>query len=277
MDNERMGRFIAAQRKAQGMTQLELANRLHITDKAVSKWERGLSSPDIALIAPLADALGVPVSDLLRGEQTDEAVENANADADVGEVLRYAEATVRKRDGTIKLWCVAAFTALLAVGIVVCTTVDVALNSAFTWSLYPISSIIFAWCVLFPLIRSGKTGAVRSLTALTILIIPYLFALDRISGADGVLIKAGAAVSAISLAYLWSVFLIMKRAKRKLIGAGISTILAAPVCALINCSLALVLTPQAGVFDVWDALSVIILIAVGAALTVIGYVSGKQR
>lgn len=41
MDNERMGRFIAEQRKAKGMTQLDLANKLHITDKAISKWERG--------------------------------------------------------------------------------------------------------------------------------------------------------------------------------------------------------------------------------------------
>ena len=43
MDNERMGRFIAEQRKAKGMTQLDLANKLHITDKAISKWERGVS------------------------------------------------------------------------------------------------------------------------------------------------------------------------------------------------------------------------------------------
>ena len=55
MDNERMGRFIAEQRKAKGMTQLDLANKLHITDKAISKWERGLSSPDVGLLLQLAD------------------------------------------------------------------------------------------------------------------------------------------------------------------------------------------------------------------------------
>lgn len=273
MDNEKIGRFIAERRREIGMTQLELASRLHITDKAVSKWERGLSSPDIALIAPLADVLGVSVSDLLRGERTSETVENA----DVGEVLRYAEATVQKRDGAIKLWLSAGFTALLIVGIIVCTVVDVAINRAFTWSLYPISSVVFAWCVLFPMIRLGKKGVVRSLVALTILIVPYLLVLDRISGAEGVLLKAGAAVSAISLAYLWGVYFIMKRSRRKLIGAGVSTILAAPVCALINGSLALVLTPQAGVFDVWDALSVVILIAVGAGLVAVGFFTGKRR
>lgn len=43
MDNDKMGRFIAEQRKAKGMTQMDLANKLHITDKAISKWERGVS------------------------------------------------------------------------------------------------------------------------------------------------------------------------------------------------------------------------------------------
>ena len=49
------------------MTQSELAKKLHITDKAVSKWERGLSFPDISILIPLAETLNISLYDLLKG------------------------------------------------------------------------------------------------------------------------------------------------------------------------------------------------------------------
>lgn len=62
MDKELFGAFIAENRKRQGLTQQQqLAGRLHITDKATSKWERGLSYPDVTLLQPLAAALGLRV------------------------------------------------------------------------------------------------------------------------------------------------------------------------------------------------------------------------
>ena len=70
IDKERFGAFLARLRKERGMTQRELADRLHVSDKAVSKWERALSLPDVALLIPLADCLGVSVTELLRGERT---------------------------------------------------------------------------------------------------------------------------------------------------------------------------------------------------------------
>lgn len=59
MDAKKFGTFIATLRKENNMTQVELAQKLQVTDKAVSKWERGLGFPDINTIEPLADALGV--------------------------------------------------------------------------------------------------------------------------------------------------------------------------------------------------------------------------
>ena len=70
MDMEKMGKFISKLRKEKGLTQKELANQLHITDRAVSKWERGLSCPDISLLEPLANILGVSLSSLLNGEKS---------------------------------------------------------------------------------------------------------------------------------------------------------------------------------------------------------------
>ena len=65
MDREMLGRFIAQRRKELNLTQRELAEKLHVTDKAVSKWERGAGCPDISLLEPLAEALGLSVDQLL--------------------------------------------------------------------------------------------------------------------------------------------------------------------------------------------------------------------
>lgn len=73
MDAKKFGAFIAAMRKEKNMTQMDLARKLQVTDKAVSKWERGLGFPDINTIEPLADALGLSVLEVMRSERIVEA------------------------------------------------------------------------------------------------------------------------------------------------------------------------------------------------------------
>lgn len=82
MDSEKIGAFVAARRKAMEMTQQQLAQVLGVTNKAVSKWERGLGLPDITALPELAAALGVSVDELLAGEAAAEqpqAPENLRA------------------------------------------------------------------------------------------------------------------------------------------------------------------------------------------------------
>ncbi len=67
MDSERIGKLIYEARINKNMTQKDLANKLHITDKAISKWERGLSIPDISLLIPISNVLDISVYDLLGG------------------------------------------------------------------------------------------------------------------------------------------------------------------------------------------------------------------
>ena len=76
MDLSKIGAFIAEQRKKQGLTQSQLAEMLYITDRAVSKWERGKSMPDSSIMLDLCKALKISVNDLLSGEVT--LVENYN-------------------------------------------------------------------------------------------------------------------------------------------------------------------------------------------------------
>lgn len=69
MNNVKVGQFISEKRKALGMTQQELAEKLQITNKAVSKWETGDGMPDIQLLKPLSTELGVTVDEILNGEE----------------------------------------------------------------------------------------------------------------------------------------------------------------------------------------------------------------
>ena len=66
MDSKKIGKVIAKRRKEKGMTQLELAEKMGVTDKAVSKWERDLSFPDINSIPKLAEIFDVSVDDLMQ-------------------------------------------------------------------------------------------------------------------------------------------------------------------------------------------------------------------
>lgn len=71
INSQKFGLFIAELRKDKNWTQKELAEKLYVSDKTVSKWERGVSIPNVALLMPIADTLGVTVTELLRGERTD--------------------------------------------------------------------------------------------------------------------------------------------------------------------------------------------------------------
>lgn len=95
IDKVRFGEIIAAARKERGMTQKDLAQKLFISDKAVSKWETGVSLPDTSLLIPLSETLGVPVAELLTG-QKDPEPETA-----VKTVLNYSEDESRSNRGQL--------------------------------------------------------------------------------------------------------------------------------------------------------------------------------
>ena len=82
IDQIKIGKFIAAKRKEKSLTQTEVAKRLGITDRAVSKWERGLALPDASIMLNLCSILGINITELLTGE---EAMEEDYKDLLTGE------------------------------------------------------------------------------------------------------------------------------------------------------------------------------------------------
>ena len=98
IDKEKFGNFVAQLRKEKGLMQKELAEKLYVSDKAVSKWERGLSIPDVALLVPLAEILEVTVTELLecRRLPKDEPLDSVQTDEIVKKVIILSEEEQRK-------------------------------------------------------------------------------------------------------------------------------------------------------------------------------------
>ena len=71
MERKTIGEFIAVLRKANGLTQRQLAEKLNVSEKSISRWERNETSPDLALIPVIAELFSVTSDELLRGERID--------------------------------------------------------------------------------------------------------------------------------------------------------------------------------------------------------------
>lgn len=91
MDQKKIGAFIARRRKELDMTQKELAEKLGITDRAVSKWETGRSMPDLSLLQPLSRILKIGVNDLLSGEIIKEENYREKSESNLMNIKKMAE------------------------------------------------------------------------------------------------------------------------------------------------------------------------------------------
>ena len=78
MDQEKVGRIIKTLRKDKGMTQLELSRLLNVTDRAVSKWERGLGCPDVSLLTKLSEIFSVDIGSIIDGDMDENEKRSGN-------------------------------------------------------------------------------------------------------------------------------------------------------------------------------------------------------
>ena len=102
MDKEKIGLFIKELRKEKNQTQRELAEKIHVTDKAVSKWERGLSIPDVAILPDLAKELDISIHELLQGERnTSDRIETVQAETLLADTVRTVNVAQKKK---VRIW-----------------------------------------------------------------------------------------------------------------------------------------------------------------------------
>ena len=121
MDKEQFGRFIGQLRREKNFTQKQLAEQLYVSDKAVSKWERGLSIPDVSLLLPLAETLGITVTELLEGRRlnAEEQTNREQVEELVQKAISFSGNTLeRQKEGRRKRVLIFCFCWVLALSLI---------------------------------------------------------------------------------------------------------------------------------------------------------------
>ena len=111
MNQEKIGKFIAENRKAKKITQSELAEKLGVTDRSVSNWENGKNMPDLSLFKPLCDILGITINELMSGEKINDKEYNEKLEENFINTIDYFDKKNIKNDDIKNLF-------LLVIGIV---------------------------------------------------------------------------------------------------------------------------------------------------------------
>lgn len=108
MNQEAIGKFIAACRKEKNLTQMQLAEKLNITNRAVSKWETGKSCPDVSIMMKLCDILGITVNELLSAERISMENYQKKAEENLMELKRKKNQAQKSLLRTELIWLVIA-------------------------------------------------------------------------------------------------------------------------------------------------------------------------
>lgn len=154
MDTKKIGRFIAENRKAQSMTQKELAERLGVSDKTVSRWENGNYMPDLSLLQPLSELLGISLNELLSGEHIERENIAEKAEASLVSTLEYSDRKIKKSKLRI---------CLLVAGVVLGLAVVWALLNMVFFAEVPYQSgDVSQWEKLFPNHSAFEMGLSRT-------------------------------------------------------------------------------------------------------------------
>ena len=267
MNQIEIGKFIAKCRKEKKLTQAQLAEKLSITDRAVSKWETGKSMPDSSIMLELCEILGITANELLSGEEIDMESYEKKADENLIALKRKDENNMTKNVILSIL-----FSTTLLIGIMVCLICNIAISGTLTWSLIPVSSIVFAWVISFPSIIGGKRGIIVSFISLSVFIVPYLFLLGSLLKVKEVF-SVGAVLAAASIAFLWIIVAVFKRIERKLAALGTTFLSAIPFMIIINVILSEMIKEP--VLDVWDMLTIFMLLILAFVCFICDYVRKK--
>lgn len=179
MDAVKLGLFISEQRKALGMTQQELAGKINVTDKAVSRWERGKGLPDINIIEPLADALGISISELMKSEKNSAGYTQEDASCAIKNII---DISVQKKQEMKAVFVIVMLVSVLLNGIILMD------NMGFTemllvvvpFSCWIMSILTFIYAAYRKI--KGKTAILAFTAAVLLHIVPLIFLVLMIMG-----------------------------------------------------------------------------------------------
>lgn len=270
MDQIAIGKFIANCRKGKKMTQAQLAEKLNITDRAVSKWETGKSMPDSSIMLELCELLGITVNELLSGEKIKIETYEKQADENLIALKRKEEHNAAKNGVIFTL-----FSATLLIAATVCFICDIAISHSLTWSTIPAGSILYTWLITSPAILLKGRRITGTLLSLSIFTLPYLYLLSCLLTTRAVF-TIGAPIAAISILFLWLIAAVITRMGKtnKLTALGITLLLLIPLTLIINVILSkTIATP---ILDLWDLLSFLLILLIALPSLLYGQARKKH-
>ena len=170
MDNKEIGIRILSARKNLGYTQKQLGNLINVSDKAVSKWERGIGCPDISLLLPLSEALKMSIDELIGGTVVDKSEKKT-----VQNLINYTKIkAIENKERIIKISYL-FITIVMMIGIFVPCLCNYDLNHSFTWSIISSAAIIYAWIILTVLVQAKENVVIKAIIVASIGVIPLLY------------------------------------------------------------------------------------------------------
>ena len=225
--------------------------------------------PDSSVMLELCEILEITVNELLSGEEIDMESCEKKADENLIALKRKDENNMTKNVIISIL-----FSVTLLIGIMVCLICNIAISGNLTWSLIPVSSIVFAWVISFPSIILGKRGIIVSLISFSVFIVPYLFLLGSLIKVKKVF-SIGAVVAVISIVFLWIIAAIFTRIgkEKKIVALGTTFLLAIPFMIVVNIILSKMIDEP--ILDVWDLLSIFILLILAFVSFICDYAKKK--
>ena len=136
MDLDKIGKFIALNRKNKGLTQEQLAEKLGVTNKTISRWETGKYMPDLSLLKPLSEELGITLNELLSGEKIEEQKIVENTERNILNTIDYSSKKVENEHKKISI-------ILMILGAIISISALTIFNKESSWgSIYSIIGII---------------------------------------------------------------------------------------------------------------------------------------
>lgn len=170
MNSKEIGLRILTARKKLGYTQKYLGELINVSDKAVSKWERGVGCPDISLLLPLSEALQMSVDELIGG-----SIVEKNEKKRIQNLINYTRIkAVENKEKIIKISYIIICIAMI-LGVFIPCLCDFYLNYSFTWSMISSTAIVYAWIIVTILFYSKKNNIIKAIIAASIGVIPLLY------------------------------------------------------------------------------------------------------
>lgn len=253
-DKKNFGKYIAEKRKEANLTQEELANKLYVIPSTISKWERGITYPDITVIVNLCKELNISEHEFFT------ACDDENMNKEKREIERYR---------FLKKWLFNILNIGYLIGLLASFICDLAINHKLTWFLIVFVSILISFCITsLPFyLKKNKYIILKVSSMVTLLIYLLLFTINYVYNDTWLL--GGVVIASFELLFIWLAILLCTFTKMSIsYKASICLLLLAYIIVFTNPLCAKVLNIQDSDNNISNIISAVILIVVALNITI---------